>query len=512
MFFPFHLTVPEASEALHRRVLAWCRNERRSIYLAGESKQGSASNPLERRFLTEADLTLLERHLNRAEHYLEFGGVVGGQELDEINGLCFFTVSESGEQARLTAFVSNDKLALDGSPLQSPLLLLPLAALLRQVQTVESFYLPFHEIWQEDFIRVALYYFAPASEEGWWQQANTQAELAELLAFSPAEPVESWLEVSLPVEADVLDYVSRLFSRCGYQQRLLIEQGRPAGENGEEAVLAVVHTYLPAGDVANSRLEELAESLSSLSALRPLDKICVRERSSEYWHGLWNDPHLFRVGQQILLTPDRKNISPGPGEVVVEIPPSTEVFSLGPTGPHVTTALCLQMLEKHFDPAFHSQLLDLGTGSGTLAIVAVYLGAKKVLALDAFRPAVELARLNILRNEVSDRVQVEAGSLSVYVKKDRMVYAFKEEAQLPPSGLAEWLPFDAIVSNTFAHVLSGLAVALFEALRPGGLLVTSGILKQNAGEVLRAFEASGLALFDRLEDDTWTSFAHVRPA
>ncbi|MEI6045594.1 MAG: 50S ribosomal protein L11 methyltransferase [Chloroflexota bacterium] len=508
MFFPFHLTLPKEAGPLHQQVLDWCQAEKRTVYLDNEAGQGLAPTKLERRTLTEMDLALLEIHLTQAEQNLEFGGFVGGQELREINSLSFFKLDQSGEHARLVAFVSNDKLTLDASPLQSPLLLLPMAELLHQEQAIESFYLPFHEIWQEDFISLALYYFAPAPEPGWWQQANTQAELAELLDFPVLEPIKKWLELSMQVEPDILDYVRHLFSRCGYQQRLLIKQGH---QTGEEEAPSVLYAYLPAGEAAEERITELSRSLDSLIALRPIGKLYVTERSPEYWLSLWNEPNLFRVGQHIVLTPDRKDFIPTSDEILVEIPASLEIFSLSTDGPHPSTALCLEMLEKHFDPTQHTRLLDLGTGSGVLSIVAIHLGAKKILALDAFGPAVDAARLNIAHNGVSDQIQVEAGSLAVLLKKDSAVYTFEEAAQRPPFGLAEWLPFDVIVSNTFAYVLTGLAEPFFEALRPGGLLVTSGILNQKAEEVAAAFEKAGLQLIDQMENDNWTSFAHCRP-
>lgn len=508
MFFPFNLREGAARKALHQQVLDWCQAESRNIYLDNEIEgtTTTVAGELAYRTLNEVDLAMLEEHLNLAEQNLEFGGFVGGLDLKEINSLCFFTLDEAKERACLSGFVTNNKLALDSSPLQSALLLLPLAALLRQEQSIESFYLPFHEIWQEDFISIALYHFAPGSESGWWQQANTQTELGELLAFPLNGPVENWLELRMEVEPDLLDYITRLFSRSSYEQRLIVVQPNP-----EKHSLAILQAYLPAGKAAEVRIDELRQSLSSLSALRSLARFSITDCTPAYYEALWNQPNLFRLSEHILLTPDRKDFVCAPGERLIEIPPSINSFSLGPDGPHSTTALCLQLLEKHLDPSQHTRLLDLGTGSGTLAIVASYLGVEKILALDTFRPAVDAARRNVIHNGVSDRIRVEAGSLAVRVKKDALVYSFSEEAQRPPFGLDEWLPFDLIVSNTFDHVLIGLATALFEALRPGGLLITSGILEQKAEGVIRAFEAVGLKFLDQLEDDNWISFAHYRP-
>jgi ribosomal protein L11 methyltransferase len=509
MFFTFQSTQYIQDEKFHDKVLEWCQAEERSIYLYNDTQPESISNTLRQGIVTGDELAALDLHLRQAEQNLEFGGFVAGPEQDNIHSLCFFSLDDTGEQARLAGFVSNTNLALDRSPLQSPLLLLPLAALLRQEQTIQMFYLPFHEIWEDDFIRLALYYFAPGEESGWWQQANTQGELAELLAFPVVGMIEKWQEVTMEVKPDVLDYISRLFGRYGYQQRYRVSYSTPPEQ--EEAARAILQAYLPAGEAAVDRLEELRQSLSSLSVLGPLSKLAITERSTAYYEALWNKPDLFRVGEHILLTSNRQDFVVAPGEILIEIPPSLESFSLGPDGPHPSTALCLQLLEKHLDPARHTRLLDLGTGSGTLAIVAIYLGAEKVLALDAFRPAVDAARLNTAYNGVSDRIRVEAGSLGINPKKEGLVYIFTEEDQRPPFGLEDWLPFDAIICNTYAHVLSGLAGTLYEALRPGGLLISGGILKQRVLEVRVAFDTVGLKLVDWLEEDGWVSFTHQRP-
>ncbi len=503
MFFAFHLTPPAYRQALHDTILSWSCSQELTVYL--EAKPSTAPALPEKRRLSEADLTWLKTHLTQAEQNKEFGGFVAGNNLTDINGLCFFELDSPREKARLVGFIINDKLA-DVPPLQSPLLLLPLIALLRQEQLLEKLYFPFLELSQEDFISLGLLDFAPIGEPGWWQQANVEAVLNQMLAHPTVQPVAKWLELSLKIEPDLLDYASRLFVRFGYQRHIVIERA----ETNDETIPAILQTYLPADEFAQGLIDRLTERLGNLAALRPLESLYIIERSAEYWNNLWEEPSLFRVGQRIILMPDRKNYQAAPDEILIEIPPSLEIFSLGPGGPHPTTSLSLRLMEKHLDPTLHKKMLDLGTGSGVLALVAVHLGIERILALDAHLPAVKVAREMVARNGMTNQVTVEAGSLAVRPKSAAAVYAFEEETQQPPAVLAEWLPFDAIVCNTYHHVLINLADALKEALRPGGLLISSGVLEQKAGEVASAFEAAGFQLLERQDEDTWVGFAHVR--
>jgi ribosomal protein L11 methyltransferase len=509
MFFAIHQTPPEYAGALRKMITDWAGAEERFVYLAG------IDDELERRKLSAEELARLEAHFDRAAQQIEYGGFVAGQTLGDLNGLSFFELDEKRERARLVAFVANDKLLAAETPLQSPLLLLPFERLMRDEQAAEWVYFPFHEITQEDFIRFGLYHFAPATEPGWWQQANILAEIADLMALPLEEgkPIEKWLEFKMQVEPDVLDFVTRLFARHGYMQRTITERATSDGQNIDTESAAILTAYLPDTPAGRERLQALATALNSLAVLRPMDKLYVTERSKQYWEQVWGEQILFRVGRRLVLTPEHKDYVPAADEIYVEIPPSRDVFSLDLDGAHSSTLLSLELLEKHFDPAQHKKVLDLGTGSGVLSIVAVRLGAQEILALDAYPPAIDAARQNLARNGIHERVTLAAGSLAVRPRKeDTNVYSFEEDLQRPPDFLAEWLPFDAILCNTYDHVLIALTDALFEALRPGGMLISSGILSSRADAVNTALEQAGLKFLDRQDTPSWTGFVHLRPA
>jgi ribosomal protein L11 methyltransferase len=134
-------------------------------------------------------------------------------------------------------------------------------------------------------------------------------------------------------------------------------------------------------------------------------------------------------------------------------------------------------------------VLDLGTGSGILAIAAARLGARQVLALDTDAVAVEVARANIQANGLADIVAVERGSLP-----------------LPVRGPT----FDVVAANIIARVILDLATPLAEALAPAGTLIASGILLQREPEVAAALRAAGLRVVGRRHDGDWLALVAQR--
>jgi ribosomal protein L11 methyltransferase len=156
------------------------------------------------------------------------------------------------------------------------------------------------------------------------------------------------------------------------------------------------------------------------------------------------------------------------------------------TGLHPTTRLCLAALE---DAAAHGELdgarvLDVGCGSGILSIAAARLGAPRVSGLDTDPIAIEATLANVRRNRLARRIGARVGSL--------------------PSGEA---PFEVVVANLIASLLIELAGALRRELRPGGLLLASGIFEDREAEVAAAFGRAGLAVAGRSVEGEWVALA-----
>jgi ribosomal protein L11 methyltransferase len=160
------------------------------------------------------------------------------------------------------------------------------------------------------------------------------------------------------------------------------------------------------------------------------------------------------------------------------------------TGLHPTTRLCLAALESISDDGRidRARILDVGCGSGILAIAAVKLGATDALGVDTDPIAIESTLANARRNRLVRRIRARIGSL--------------------PSGEP---PFDVVLANLIAGVLVPLAGALHDELRPGGTLLASGIFIDREGEVRSAFEAVGLVMTDRTDEGDWVALTAVRP-
>jgi ribosomal protein L11 methyltransferase len=153
------------------------------------------------------------------------------------------------------------------------------------------------------------------------------------------------------------------------------------------------------------------------------------------------------------------------------------------SGLHPTTQLCLEAIEDYLPPG--ASVLDVGAGSGILAIAAARLGASRVLALDTDPLAVRVARENVALNQLETIIQVEEGTV-------------------PISDSQSLIP-DFIVANILAETIVELAPALAASLSPAGILVASGIIQDRAQAVMASFDANGLSRIQRRTDGEWVA-------
>lgn len=207
-------------------------------------------------------------------------------------------------------------------------------------------------------------------------------------------------------------------------------------------------------------LARLAEQNPSAALPEPV----VRTVGSEDWSSSWKENFKpIRIGTRLLVAPSWEPLPDRAAEIVLRIDPG---MAFG-TGGHETTRLCLEMLEEAFEqPAAVSapSVLDLGTGSGILAMAAALLGAGSVTAVDIDPQAVDVARENIAQNGLVGRIACST---------------------TPLEALAG--PFDIIVANILAEELVRLSPLLTGRLAPGGRLILSGILAEKEQLVLDGF-------------------------
>ena len=238
-----------------------------------------------------------------------------------------------------------------------------------------------------------------------------------------------------------------------------------------------VRGYLPFSSGGSVAREQIAEAVWHVSTVAPspIRGPSFREIQEEDWANAWKQYfHPQRIGRRLLLAPTWEDPAAGPEDVVVRLDPGA---AFG-TGLHPSTRLALQLLEGTRLEGV--RLLDVGAGSGVLAIASALMGAADVLAVDTSPVAVEVARENARVNGQECRITVREGSLEVVTGT-----------------------FDVIVANIVAKVLIELAPALSAALAPGGQLLLSGIIEPAEVETMLIFATHRLIPVERLAEGDW---------
>ena len=306
----------------------------------------------------------------------------------------------------------------------------------------------------------------------------------------------AWLEFAVEADIEAVEAVSEILGRVSTGGTTvepafdLVDEG--LGARVDPARPAIVRGYVPARDAsaAEAAAATTAEALGHLQAfgLRTIGELRTRIVHEEDWAEAWKTYFpVMRIGRRLVIRPTWRRHRRQPDDVVLALDPG---MAFG-TGLHPTTRLCLAALESIADDGRvdGARVLDVGCGSGILAIAAVKLGASEALGVDTDPIAIESTAANARRNRLVRHVGARAGSL--------------------PSGEPV---FDVVLANLIAGVLVPLAGALHHELRPGGTLVASGIFVDREAEVRSAFEAAGLAIHVRSTEGDWVALTATKPA
>jgi ribosomal protein L11 methyltransferase len=309
-----------------------------------------------------------------------------------------------------------------------------------------------------------------------------------------AEAAGAWLELAVEADVEAVEAVSEILGRVA-PGGTSVEPGFVLTDEGlgarvDTARPAIVRAYLPARDPAamESAVAEVSVALGHLQAfgLRSISDVATRVVHEADWAEAWKRHFpVLRVGRRIVIRPTWRRHRRAPDDVVLALDPG---MAFG-TGLHPTTRLCLGAIEEVADGGgLHgARVLDVGCGSGILAIAAVRLGAAAALGVDTDPIAVEATAANARRNAVARRIRVRAGSL--------------------PSGEG---PFEVVLANLIASLLVTLAGDLEAELAPGGTLVASGIFVDREAEVREALEQAGLTVTHRWAEGDWVALAAGR--
>ena len=313
-------------------------------------------------------------------------------------------------------------------------------------------------------------------------------------AANQAAASGAWLELSVEADVEAVEAVSEILGRAA-PGGTSVEPAFELVDGGLGARLdlsrpAIVRAYLPARDraAAERAAAEVAEALGHLQAfgLRPIGELRTRIVEEADWADAWKAYFpVMRVGRGLVIRPTWRRHRRAPEDVVLALDPG---MAFG-TGLHPTTRLCLTGVEELADRGVlaGARVLDVGCGSGILAIAALKLGAASALGLDTDPIAIEATIANARRNALVRRLRAREGSL--------------------PSGQA---PFDVVLANLIAGLLVPLAGGLENEVRPGGVLLASGIFVDREGDVRAAFGAAGLEVTGRTAEGDWVALEAIR--
>ncbi len=235
-------------------------------------------------------------------------------------------------------------------------------------------------------------------------------------------------------------------------------------------------------------MEELMQVRQILARLKAQDpdgkygrlELEMKDVDEEDWSNAWKKYyHPVQVGEHLVVCPSWEAYDRKPDEVVLTLNPG---MAFG-TGTHDTTRLCMELLEKYITP--QDTVLDVGCGSGILAITAALLGANKIIGCDIDEVAVKVAGENAALNGVQDRIAFHQGDLTSQVEGS----------------------FQIICANIVADVIIRLSEDVGRYLAKDGIFITSGIIDTREQDVLNALEQNGFQVIERRTSGGWVALA-----
>lgn len=291
------------------------------------------------------------------------------------------------------------------------------------------------------------------------------AQIEDKIPLTAAEKEQMFVDI-LPQgpEDDGIAYLS-FFVEEDADGMLLVQ-----GKELEEAVL----------------LERVRGQLEEVQAFCEIGEgsIAVDETEDIDWINNWKQYfHQFYI-DDLLVIPSWEEVAPEDhGKMILHIDPGT---AFG-TGMHETTQLCIRQLKKYVAPG--STVLDVGTGSGILGILALMFGAKRVVGTDLDPCAVEAVRDNLEANGIApEKFEMLTGNIiTEKAVQDRVGYGC----------------YDIVAANILAEVLVALTPVVIGSMKPGGILILSGIIDEKESTVAKAVEAAGLKLLETHYQGEW---------
>lgn len=298
-----------------------------------------------------------------------------------------------------------------------------------------------------------------------------------------------WTQVRVTVKLEQLDELVAVMSMISNNLQIEdysdIDLKTCYGDLIDESILnadktiASVSVYLPAERSIPECISFLKErfALCGLENAR-IETIGVNE---EDWANSWKAYYKpIKIGERLVIVPAWETYTPADGELIVRMDPG---MAFG-TGTHETTRLVIQLLEKYTKPA--CRMLDVGTGSGILAICASKLGAGECRAYDIDPMAVRVANENIKDSGLTN-ITCEVSDLLRQVDGSR--------------------PYDLICANIVADIIIRMTPDVGALMHKDTVLLASGIISERSEDVIACFEANGFRIVEKLVDNGWCGLA-----
>jgi len=299
-----------------------------------------------------------------------------------------------------------------------------------------------------------------------------------------------WIELSIEADGEAAEAVSAVFNQyC--PGTVVFEQ--LAADKGANPLMRV-KAYLPSDQA--SLLDTVQQTLWHMSQAYPLAELSTRHLSQADWMDAWKaDYGVQHIGHRVVIKPSwQQHVAPV-GTIMIEIDPG---MAFG-TGLHPSTRLSLEAIEDQLQVG--DVVLDVGTGSGILAIAAAKMGASRVMAIDVDPIAVKVARQNVRRNRVADLVSLQCASL--YPAPDRTEISGSAEVF---NLEGDWSgAFDLLVMNILAPVIIRSATAIAALLAPEGTFVVSGLTDGQTPSVRLALRGAGLTVVRQRRQQDWVA-------
>jgi ribosomal protein L11 methyltransferase len=306
-----------------------------------------------------------------------------------------------------------------------------------------------------------------------------------------------WIAAVVIVDTEPADQavelITSLFDDLGLPGVVVEDPNLEPSEGwGEDALPKPEHHtvtgYFPKNELLSLNCRQLEQGLDDLVRNRDIfSRVVYREVDEEDWAESWKAYFWPEKLTDILVVkPTWREYTPTDGEIVIEIDPG---MAFG-TGTHPTTALCVQMIQKYLKPG--DSFLDVGTGSGILMVVAAKLGAARLVGIDSDIVACDIARQNMMLNQVAlNKYDVKYGNLVAHITES----------------------FHLISANILSEVVLVLLDDILHVLAPGGILICSGIIEANRDKVIDKMQATGFGILEVQPKDGWVAIVgNLKPS